>query len=67
MKAFGVAYHDEVQRNPGIIDQWCDMAESGCASAPENLQKICRSVASKALHKYLEQVDQETPTEWCTQ
>ena len=66
-KAFGAAYKDEVNNNPGMIDKWCDLAESQCDSAPAAYQKICKSVASKALHKYLESVYNESPTEWCTQ
>ena len=66
-KAFGVAYKDEINNNPGMIDKWCTLAEQSCDSAPAAYQKICRSVASKALHAYLEQVYKESPTEWCTQ
>ena len=66
-KAFDVAYKDEINNNPGMIDKWCDLAESSCSQAPEAYQKICKSVAGKALHAYLEQIYKETPTEWCTQ
>ena len=62
---FADAYKDLVKRNPGIIDQWCDMAEGECSGLPSASQGMCKSLASKALHKYLNKVNGEDGQTWC--
>ena len=64
-KNFDDAYKDIVKTNPGIIDQWCDMAESECSGLPSASQGLCKSLASKALHKYLNKVNGEDNQTWC--
>ena len=64
-KNFADAYKDIVKTNPGIIDQWCDMAEGECSGLPSASQGMCKSLASKALHKYLNKVNGEDNQTWC--
>jgi len=59
------AYKDMVKNNPNLIDEYVQMVSGMCDQAG-NMAQLCKQVAGPALKKYLESIDKEDATKYCT-